>query len=111
MLDVYPYVQVGQYATYNCRSSSAEEGDPVFIWTIRSRNDRTEIIADNLQEIAYNNKNSTTDGEAESKVEFLVDSSYIGENLWCSAREQSQTGAVTTFPGIPAQISIGAQGM
>lgn len=109
VLDVYPYVQVNEIARYSCRSSKAAFGDPVFVWTIRNINDRLDILADNLQEVAYSNKDSPNDGIAESTVEFVVQQRFIGQNLWCSARESNQPASVdvTTLPGIPAQIALG----
>ena len=112
VLDVYPYVQVNEIARYSCRSSKAAFGDPVFVWTIRNINDRLDILADNLQEVAYSNKDSPNDGIAESTVEFVVQQRFIGQNLWCSARESNQPASVdvTTLPGIPAQIALGVPG-
>lgn len=107
VLDVYPYVTVGQLATYRCRSNSAQVGDPIFVWSIRKYANSSAIIVNNIPEKEYNNDGDPNDGRAESKVEFMVLAEYIGENLWCHAREPNEPATTKNYKGIPAQISLG----
>ena len=117
MLTVYPYVQVGEYAKFSCKSNSADDGDPLFVWSIRPATNRSAIIAGNeiFTQTEYSNldNDDTTDGKAQSTVEFLVLQSYIGQYLWCAGRERISdlNKNVVDLPGIYHQLSIGSPGM
>ena len=76
-------LSIGSTVQYTCSSNPGTAGDPLFEWSIRDSS--FTIIPSNIAEVAYSDKTDINDGDAESTAQFLMESGFLYQYVYCRA--------------------------